>query len=67
MAHYTNDPQLGHNCHVDDCIAEEQCNRSLGIPTDVAPYEAIIHTDIQTPIQTPTQFLSYSESVFLSI
>lgn len=35
-------------CQADDCIAEEQSNRSLGIPTDAALYETIIHTDMQT-------------------
>lgn len=67
--HYTNqycdgpivtDTSIANGCGVDDCFAKEKCNKTIGIPTDAAPYETIIHTDLQTASFTPTEKFSKS-------
>ena len=67
--HYTNqycdgpivtDTSIENGCGVDDCFAKEKCNKTIGIPTDAAPYETIIHTDLHTASFTPTEKFSKS-------
>lgn len=53
------EPESAKNCNVGDCI--ENCDRSIGFPSDVFAYTTIFHGDIQTPTPTPTEEFSQSD------
>ena len=73
IAHYTNhkclgkshddEPTLAYGCKVDNCLASQQCNKSLGFPPEVAPYETIFFDGFQpSPTEDFTSSVSFSFS-----
>ena len=76
LAHYTtlfcrgiekeNKPTIAYGCNVDSCLAEKQCNSTIGFPEDVAPYTTIIHQGLQTLSFTPSVGFTHSNSFSFS-
>lgn len=73
IAHYTNhkclgkshddEPTLAYGCKVDNCLASEQCNKTIGFPSEVAPYETIVFDGFQpSPTEDFTSSISFSFS-----